>query len=628
MNSISFKHKLIAVVALTLVGVGYLTFVAFDSLRQLDQTSRQVTLLTGLGNTLANAQLQLLTADNRMAHLQPGDITGYRQRLAGLGVRYDDRFKDALGKLDAGTLKTQYGDIAALFDGYQTALTRELKARQVLGLNADDGAQARFHQSQTTLGKQLSLFSALWQPFVVINQLTAQFLVTPSQESAAAIHKQLGAAIDQMKSSGFYDHFSAPLASYENALNTVIEAGLHLAALEQSASDAGQSFVTQSAASETYLEKTLLVQARGAARRATSHTRWTLGVVSVIVATGITVILTVIGWGTVTTLRRIIGQVSAIAAGDLTREMPREKNQNDEFSMVSRAVNTMTQDLRTLIGEVVDNQQLLSEQASELTASVQVIADNNERVSEQSTNLAGATEEISATTAQVASSIVSLRDDTVSAHHAAVEGGRAIADAAQALTTTSQIMAASAEQLKQLETHSQDIDSVMTMINELANQTNLLALNAAIEAARAGDQGRGFAVVAEEVRSLAERTGGATSEISRTVRAIKDQTQAVISVMTQSRESIDGVMKESVSTQQVVERIEQQTRKAATTCAEITEAIEETARTTREMAQNMDQIAQSIEQNSTAIQAIVASSDDLEKRSQAMGLMTSKFQLA
>ncbi|MBN8442422.1 MAG: CZB domain-containing protein [Thauera sp.] len=111
------------------------------------------------------------------------------------------------------------------------------------------------------------------------------------------------------------------------------------------------------------------------------------------------------------------------------------------------------------------------------------------------------------------------------------ESTRAITRVSDCLETLASETGRTTGSVQQLTERAAQIDGIVQLIREIADQTNLLALNAAIEAARAGEQGRGFAVVADEVRKLAERTAGATNEISELVSAIQNETGRVHGVI-------------------------------------------------------------------------------------------------
>lgn len=154
---------------------------------------------------------------------------------------------------------------------------------------------------------------------------------------------------------------------------------------------------------------------------------------------------------------------------------------------------------------------------------------------------------------------------------------RAIEDARSEVETASQVANLAVQQANDgaaatdtLSEQSQSIDSILSLIREIAGQTNLLALNATIEAARAGDAGRGFAVVAQEVKSLANQTAMATDEIAKKISAIQNATKLSVESNNSIRTTVEEVR---VSAERIRHAMEEQ----AQTVTMITASVDETA---------------------------------------------------
>lgn len=108
------------------------------------------------------------------------------------------------------------------------------------------------------------------------------------------------------------------------------------------------------------------------------------------------------------------------------------------------------------------------------------------------------------------------------------------------MATLKQKIETIAEQILELSEHTQQIGSIIGVVEDITEQTNMLALNAAVEAARAGEHGRGFAVVASEIRKLADQSKQATTKISALIYDIQQATNSTVMATEEGTKEIEA----------------------------------------------------------------------------------------
>lgn len=330
-----------------------------------------------------------------------------------------------------------------------------------------------------------------------------------------------------------------------------------------------------------------------------------------------------------------------LAAGNLSGEFTMEEDDSEVGVMVA-AINYMKTNLAGIIGEISavlaqmgqGNYQITLKQkyvgdyhiieetfykiSEEMKQIVGTIQSASKEINNGSGQLANASEDLAeacttqaAQVSDIAMLINQLNDNIAENKKEAEEAVKISNLSGSTLIAGNAKMEELKTAIKEISHCSEQINSIIGTIEDIASETNLLALNAAIEAARAGEAGKGFAVVAEQVKKLAEESaqavGKTTQLIETTILAVHNGTE----IADEAAASMEDVM---LGSTEVGERIQK-----------IVEKFENEETSIGQINDNISEIAGIVDNNSATSEETAAVSEEQKSQAEAMVELVGRF---
>lgn len=230
-------------------------------------------------------------------------------------------------------------------------------------------------------------------------------------------------------------------------------------------------------------------------------------------------------------IMRLLDEMGSLAEGDLTVKTTVSE---DITGAIADSVNYAIDELRTLVTTINETSEQVSSSAQETQTTARHLADAAEQQAQQISSATSAINQIVSSMDVVSKDSAESADVAERSVKIASRGAEVVRETISGMDSIRDQIQETSKRIKRLGESSQEIGSIVELINDIAEQTNILALNAAIQAASAGEAGRGFAVVADEVQRLAERSTSATKRIETLVQTIQSDTNEAVNSMEQT----------------------------------------------------------------------------------------------
>jgi methyl-accepting chemotaxis protein len=318
-------------------------------------------------------------------------------------------------------------------------------------------------------------------------------------------------------------------------------------------------------------------------------------------------------------------QADTVGRGNLNTDIS-IRTGDDEIGSLARSFANMLVNIKDQLRQTQDGVSSLSAISHEVTSAVTELAAATAQSSTAVTETATITaqvKEAAKLSNQTAQNVVLRSRHAVEVSEAGKEG---IRKTLQKMEQISGQMGSIEQKVTRLSEFSQEIESIIEWVQDLADQSNLLAVNAAIEAARAGEHGKGFAVVAQEVKSLADQSREATSK----VRSILDETRKsigeVVMAADQGKNAVISGLDQSRVTEDAIKSLAENVTGSAQAATVIQASSEQQLVGMEQVVSAVSNIENAVQNNIISIETLEASVGKLDDLGTALKALVEKYQ--
>ncbi|WP_183843452.1 HAMP domain-containing methyl-accepting chemotaxis protein [Rhizobium etli] len=286
-----------------------------------------------------------------------------------------------------------------------------------------------------------------------------------------------------------------------------------------------------------------------------------------------------------------------LAAGDLAFRL------NEAFAPDFEALR---HDFNQSVAQLGATLRAISESIGTIDEGTREISSGASDLSKRTEQQAASLEETAAALEQITANVSNSSKRTEETRTVATEANRSAGISAEVVSHAEKAM-------ERIETSSQQISNIISVIDEIAFQTNLLALNAGVEAARAGEAGKGFAVVAQEVRELAQRSASAAKEIKGLIQNSSKEVESGVKLVRDTGQALKTIGGFITQINHHMDSIATSAKEQSIGLSEVNVAV--------------NQMDQTTQQNAAMVEQSTAASDSLAQEAQKLRELIAQFRL-